>query len=186
MNVFFFLFSFLIIFSCLLMINSSNPVHSVFWLVFTFITSSWILIYLNLNFIPVIIILIYVGAIAILFLFVIMMLDILQLNLISNINNSMPLIILSLSMIIMILSSLNLNLIYSNLNELNLNLLNKSEILLIGGSIYTFFWEIFIIISILLLIAMIGAIILTLESKKTSKLQNLSNQHHRNNSWILI
>ena len=71
-------------------ITSTNPVHSIFWLVLVFLHSSGFLISLTFDFIGLMVIIIYVGAITILFLFVIMMLDVIQLKKITSIFNITP------------------------------------------------------------------------------------------------
>ena len=73
-------------------IISSNPIHSVFWLVIVFLYSAGFLIAISFEFLALMIVIVYVGAIAILFLFVIMMLDIVQLRKITPINNIIPIL----------------------------------------------------------------------------------------------
>ena len=164
-----------------MIINSINPIHSIFWLVLTFLISSIILIILDFKFIPIILIIIYVGAIAILFLFVIMMLDIIQISSIININNSVPIIILLLSLVVLFFSQLDLLSFYTLSFQYNY-IISSSDIITISHLIYSNYWEGLIYTSLLLLIAMIGTIILTLESNRITKIQNLSLQHQRNNS----
>nr|AER54505.1 NADH dehydrogenase subunit 6 [Ectopleura larynx] len=182
MNIVILFFFILLLSSCLLVINSINPIHSIFWLVLTFILSAIILIILDFKFIPIILVIIYVGAIAILFIFVIMMLDVVQISLIININNSIPIILIILSLSSFFFSKLDLLSFLSSKTH-NYEIINSNDIIIISNILYSNYWESFIYISVLLLIAMIGTIILTLENKKTTKLQNLNFQHHRNNSW---
>nr|WJJ70021.1 NADH dehydrogenase subunit 6 [Physonectae sp.] len=182
----FYFFSLLILFSTIMAIISFNPIHSVFWLVFIFLTTSGLLISLGLNFIPLIIIIIYVGAIAILFLFVIMMLDIIELIEISSINNILPILFIigiNISLELLFVFKNNFE-NYINLSFINWSFENINQIYLIGCIIYSDYFYPFILISILLLIAMIGAIVLTLELSIITKKQILINQHQRNNSWI--
>nr|YP_010890020.1 NADH dehydrogenase subunit 6 [Erenna sirena]WJJ70007.1 NADH dehydrogenase subunit 6 [Erenna sirena] len=178
-------FSLLILFSTIMAIISLNPIQSVFWLVLIFLTSSGLLISLNLNFIPLMIIIIYVGAIAILFLFVIMMLDIIELIKITSINNILPILfIVGINIILELLLIFKDNLKdYIKLDFINWSFENVDQINLIGNIIYSDYFYPFILISILLLIAMIGAIVLTLELSIITKRQILINQHQRNNSW---
>nr|YP_010890007.1 NADH dehydrogenase subunit 6 [Stephalia dilata]WJJ69994.1 NADH dehydrogenase subunit 6 [Stephalia dilata] len=180
---FFFL---LILFSTIMTIISFNPIHSVFWLVFTFLTSSGLLISLGLNFLPLIIIIIYIGAIAILFLFVIMMLDIIELTEITSITNILPIlfiIIINMILELLLISKDNFR-EFLCINIKNWSFENIDQIYLIGNIIYSEYFYPFILISILLLIAMVGAIVLTLELSPLTKRQTLINQHQRNNSWI--
>lgn len=162
-------------------ISSYNPIHSVFWLVLVFLQSSIFLISLSYEFLGLMLIIIYVGAIAILFLFVIMMLDIYQISRIINFNNILPVIVLLVLQILLINHSnhFEFTLISSN----NWFFSKESHISLISKTIYNDLGFVFIVISILLLVAMIGAIILTLETNEITKKQGLSIQHQRNNSW---
>ena len=75
-SILFFIFSFIGLVSAFSVISSVNPVHSVLFLVLSFLCFSGLLFLLGLEFIPIILVIIYVGAVAVLFLFVVMMLDI--------------------------------------------------------------------------------------------------------------
>lgn len=164
-----------------MVITSLNPIHSVFWLVLVFLNTSALLILLGFNFIPLMLIVVYVGAIAILFLFVIMMLDILQLRRIESISNVIPLV---LCIFINVLTQLllyfkNYNL-FINIENLSLwQLDSNSQINIIAKVMYSFYSYPFIIISLLLLVAMVGAIILVLDLGIISRKQTLVEQHQR-------
>nr|YP_010889981.1 NADH dehydrogenase subunit 6 [Rhizophysa eysenhardtii]WJJ69942.1 NADH dehydrogenase subunit 6 [Rhizophysa eysenhardtii] len=179
-------FSLLIIFSVVMAIVSFNPIHSVFWLVFVFLSSSSLLISMGVDFIPLIIIIVYVGAIAILFLFVIMMLDVIQLKQITSIKHILPILIISgVNIIMELLIIFRSDVIFGN----NVGLVywsfeNTGQVHLIASMIYSDFFYPLALLSILLLIAMIGAIVLTLELGLITRKQVLSDQHHRNNSWV--
>lgn len=162
-------------------ISSYNPIHSVFWLVIVFLQSSIFLISLSYEFLGFMLIIIYVGAIAILFLFVIMMLDIFQLTKISNFNNIIPIVILFLFQLIFLDKVNDNNLEVTHIKDWFIS--KSSHIDIISETLYNDFGVIFIIISILLLVAMVGAIVLTLEVNEITKKQLLTNQHQRNNSW---
>ena len=187
MEQFFFFLSLIIIISAIMTITSYNPIHSVFWLVIVFLNSAGLLISLKFEFISLMLIIIYVGAIAILFLFVIMMLDILQLKRTSKINHIIPIIILTSVNIILqtwwIYNQSNFTFLWSSLlKEWDFEIINHMNTL--GLILYTEYAYPFIILSLLLLVAMIGAIVLTLELGLITRRQSLTNQHHRNNSWI--
>lgn len=181
------IFSFIIILCSMITILSFNPIHSIIWLVLTFISSSLLIISLGYDFIGLIVIIVYVGAIAILFLFVIMMLDILQLKKITPTNHLFLLIfflgVISIVQLwfLSIESKENFNPNYL-LNEwkfdFNQHLFSFSVLL------YNKFYNIIIIISLILLIGMVGVILLSLDWSILTKRQNLSKQHHRNNSWV--
>ena len=175
------LLSFISLIGAIMVITSLNPIHSVFWLVLLFLNTSSLLILLGFNFIPLMLIIVYVGAIAILFLFVIMMLDILQLKKIESISNVIPII---LCVFINILTQLILYFrdynIILNLDDLSVWYLNSdSQVSFISKILYSFYGYPFIIISLLLLVAMVGAIILVLDLGILSRKQTLVDQHQR-------
>ena len=175
------LLSFISLIGAVMVITSLNPIHSVFWLVLLFLNTSALLILLGFNFIPLMLIIVYVGAIAILFLFVIMMLDILQLKKVESISNIIPII---LCVFINILTQLILYFkdynIILNLNDLSIWYLNSdSQVSFISKILYSFYGYPFIIISLLLLVAMVGAIILVLDLGTLSRKQILVDQHQR-------
>ena len=173
--------SFITLLGAIMVISSLNPIHSVFWLVLVFLNSSILLILLGFNFIPLMLIIVYVGAIAILFLFVIMMLDILQLRRIESISNIIPMVICifvnSLSYILLYFKDYTLLIKLLDSNIWNLN--PESQINFIAKSLYSFYSYPFIIISLLLLVAMVGAIILVLDLGLITKRQALIDQHQR-------
>ena len=76
MNVFFFLFSSIIILSSIAVISSRNPVHSVLFLILAFVNAAGIFVLAGAEFLAMILLIVYVGAVAVLFLFVVMMLNI--------------------------------------------------------------------------------------------------------------
>lgn len=175
------LLSFISLIGAIMVVTSLNPIHSVFWLVLLFLNTSSLLILLGFNFIPLMLIIVYVGAIAILFLFVIMMLDILQLKKVESISNVIPII---LCVFINILTQLILYFrdynIILNLDDLSVWYLNSdSQVSFISKILYSFYGYPFIIISLLLLVAMVGAIILVLDLGILSRKQNLVDQHQR-------
>ena len=173
--------SFITLTGAIMVISSLNPIHSVFWLVLVFLNSSILLILLGFNFIPLMLIIVYVGAIAILFLFVIMMLDILQLRRVESISNIIPIIICVfvniLTYVLLYFRDFNMFVNFSNSSLWNLN--SESQINFIAKSLYSFYGYPFIIISLLLLVAMVGAIILVLDLGIITRRQVLTDQHQR-------
>lgn len=165
----------------IMVITSLNPIHSVFWLVLVFLNSSAILLLLGFSFVPLMLIIVYVGAIAILFLFVIMMLDILQLKRTESITNIIPIVICIFGNVLSYIY------IYFKGNDLKLNinsyyswyLNSESQISNISKLLYTYFSYPFIIISLLLLVAMVGAIVLVLDLGLITRRQSLTTQHQR-------
>ena len=76
MLILFYFFSFVLILSSLFVVFSSNPVHSVLFLIFTFFNAAVIFLLSNAEFLAMTLLIVYVGAVAVLFLFVVMMLNI--------------------------------------------------------------------------------------------------------------
>lgn len=173
--------SFIIIIGAIMVITSLNPIHSVFWLVLVFLNSSILLLLLGYNFLPLMIIIVYVGAIAILFLFVIMMLDIIQLKKVESITNTIPIILCvfinCLSYIIIYFNGFNLLIHFVSNNSWSLQ--SNSQVKLISKLMYSYYCYPFIIISLLLLVAMIGAIVLVLDLSIITRRQLLVEQHQR-------
>jgi len=173
--------SFITLAGAIMVISSLNPIHSVFWLVLVFLNSSILLILLGFNFIPLMLIIVYVGAIAILFLFVIMMLDILQLRRVESISNIIPIVVCVfvnvLTYVLLYFKDFSIYVNFSNSNLWNLN--SESQVNFIAKSLYSFYGYPFIIISLLLLVAMIGAIILVLDLGLITRRQILTDQHQR-------
>ena len=174
-------FSILILFSAFTAILSYNPIHSVFWLVLVFIQSAILSIMLAYEYLGLVIVIVYIGAIAILFLFVIMMLDIFQLKTLMQFNNMIPMIILA-CWEMCFGSKMQIYIeIYRQTQDWRLDY--ESHVILLSKTIYNDLGFLLIVTSFLLLVAMIGAIVITLETNEITKKQNLSTQHHRNNSW---
>jgi NADH-ubiquinone oxidoreductase chain 6 len=157
-------------------IISKNPIVSVLYLIGLFATISIYLIFLGLNFIGLAYLLVYVGAVSILFLFILMLINIRISELLSDTNNSIPLAIIITIVFVYpinrILPSNNFD--YSFLNNIkNISfatsknwdgtLTDASHITSIGNIMYTSYSIWLIITSIILLLAMVGAIVITLK-----------------------
>ena len=161
----FFFFSFVIILSSLLVVFSSNPVHSVLFLIFTFFNSAIIFLILNAEFLAMTLLIVYVGAVAVLFLFVVMMLDISESLIKDGFLKYFPFGLLLISIffleLYMIFNADNLPIpseIKISLTDLMKLGINNTES--IGLFLYTDYFIIFQISGFLLLLAMIGAIVL--------------------------
>lgn len=166
-------------------ISSTNPIHSVFWLVLVFIYTAVILLCIGLEFLGLILVVIYVGAITILFLFVVMMLDIIQLRKISPIGNITPILFILfgviLSQVWFYLSKEGIEIdVVSNFESITV----LTDLQSLSSVLYNEFTLPLLLISLLLLVAMVGAIVLTLDTQHITRRQSLTDQHHRNNSWV--
>lgn len=175
----FFSLSFLLVLSALLVISAQNPVHSVFFLILVFLTSAIFLFLLEVEFLSLLFVLVYVGAIAVLFLFVVMMLDIKVTRAENDFFIYVPMgIFLGLIFFLEVFMTLGENFVpISPLDSsqlytswiLNLDTLSNIEVL--GQLIYTYYFFYFLIAGIILLVAMVGAIVLTLNFRQKAKHQ---------------
>jgi NADH-quinone oxidoreductase subunit J len=163
-----FLIYLLIIIAGLLVIFSKNTVQSVLYLILVFLLCSLLFIYLGADFIGLIILIVYIGAIAVLFLFVVMMLNIRLLEDSFNIYIYIPIIIfISLIIIFQVIyfffNIFNIIEIDNLVYYVNWNFSNNVQISSIGELLFNKLYILFIGAAILLFIAMIGAIILTMD-----------------------
>jgi NADH:ubiquinone oxidoreductase subunit 6 (subunit J) len=177
-TMYFFTLSFGTVASGIMVISALNPVHSVFWLVMAFISSAALFILLGVDFIALMFIIIYVGAIAILFLFVIMMLNLTDFTPAfrrggeADMTNYVPIGLAVGTLFFEAIASSWLIMggpyVYRGLlgtwDLANPWFLKKyHNIEAIGRILYTDCYYIFILVSFILLVAMIGAIVLTQE-----------------------
>lgn len=174
------------ILTAFLVISKNNPVHSVFFLVLTFGNTSALLLLLGVEFLAIIFWIVYVGAIAILFIFVIKLINIKVVELLDNSSRYLPIgfiigLILLFEIYIYINSYTNIenadNLLeLNNLNFIFTNIFNSTNIELLAQILYTDYWLNLIIASLILLVAMIGAILLTLGHESDVKRQDIFTQ----------
>ena len=179
-SILFFIFSFLILASALLVITSKNPVNSVIFLIFSFFNAAGIFLIAGAEFLALIMLIVYVGAVAVLFLFVVMMLDLNfeELNKKTNFVKTGIItagILISEMIVLFVYYPEEQSLIINKNNELNS--LTNTEI--IGSKIYTEHFYHFQIAGLILLVAMIGAIVLTLRHRDNVRRQVISSQVSR-------
>ena len=173
----FYLFSFIIILCSIGVISTKNPVYAVLFLILAFINSSILFLFLNAEFLAMLLIVVYVGAVAVLFLFVVMMLNINNEEKKSKIQKFTPFTLVLVSIVFIELSFVFLsdNKHLTMLAETeNLSLTNNTVFL--GNILYTDYALLFQLSGIILLVAMIGAIVLTLRSRDGVKKQIIRNQ----------
>ena len=174
LGTFYFFASFLIV-TCISVIFSKNPVNSVLFLVLAFLNSTFSFILIGAEFVGIILAIVYIGAVAILFLFVVMMLDIQITTLMFNIKRYIPLALLFAGVILAEIIYLTVfKSSKSNLSEIIRSSNNTEEI---GNVLYTKYFIDFQLSGIVLLLAMIGAIVLTHVYRPTIKRQNIDKQN---------
>ena len=172
--------SIIIIISSLLVIISKNPIHSVLFLILVFFNTSILFLFSNAEFLAMVVLIVYIGAVAVLFLFVIMMLDINITKLRQTFLNYLPIglfvgfIILLELFYVVSQSRLDFAQTSSIDNNISGQILDNTKI--IGNILYTDYFLLFQISGIILLVAMIGAIFLTIRKREGIKKQNIYKQ----------
>ncbi len=178
--LFFYLFAGLSIISGVMVIAARNPVHAVLFLILAFFNVAGLFLLLGAEFLAVILLIVYVGAVAVLFLFVVMMLDVDFAELKSGFLSYLPVGLMIggvlLLEIIMAASAWVLNPEISKLEKtkaIDENLTNTEAF---GRVLYTDHLYYFEAAGILLLVAMVGAIVLTLRTREGVKRQDIRAQ----------
>jgi len=188
-SIFFYTFSFIAIVSAIMLTVSKNTVHSVFFLILDFISISCLFIMIGAEFLGMMMLIVYVGAVAILFLFVVMMLNVAQQKnewFVSTKNSKHIPVGLLISLIIffeliVVVGGWKFkpDLITSMSSSINQDISNTHSI---GSVIYTDYIHIFQLSGMILLVAMIGAIILTFRQRSGLKRQSYFRQISREKS----
>jgi len=177
-TAFFYLFGGLTIVSGMGVVLARNTMHSVMFLVFCFFNAAGLFFMLDAEFLGIILILIYVGAVMVLFMFVIMMLEVNQAKLREGFLQYLPLggmiaIILLIEFIAAGSSGVFTSGAVTEIQHHGQEVNNTSEI---GQILYTQYLLGFEIAAIILLVALIGAVVLTIRTRKDAKYQNMSAQ----------
>ena len=178
----FYLFATIVIASAAMVIFARNPVHSVMWLILAFFNAAGLMLLAGAEFIAMLLVIVYVGAVAVLFLFVVMMLNIDFAELRAGFVRYLPLgalvaIILVAELIFAVgaWSAGGVDLAARAAPAVT----DKSNIQQIGELLYTRYIFLFEAAGIVLLVAMIGAIVLTHRQRGGVRTQNISAQNQR-------
>ena len=178
----FYLFALSTITGGLFTVLSRNPVHSVLWLILSFLSSAGLFILLGAEFVAMLLIIVYVGAVAVLFLFVVMMLDVDFASLKAEMSKYLP---LGLLIVVILLMELAMGLavwvpadgaqaVRSAPTPIEFH--NTAAL---GLLLYDKYFLLFQLAGLILLVAMIGAIVLTLRHRKDVKRQDILAQIYR-------
>ena len=178
----FYLFSLSAIAGGLMTVISRNPVHSVLWLILAYLSSAGLFVLLGAEFLAMLLIIVYVGAVAVLFLFVVMMLDVDFSTLKAEMAGYLPVALLIGVVLVMQLgmafgvwsyaeTALGAREVLANSEHHNTKAL--------GLILYDRYFILFQLSGLILLVAMIGAIVLTLRHRKNVKRQNILSQIYR-------
>ena len=177
--LFFYLFASVAIASAVMVISSRNPVHSVLFLILCFFNAAGLFILLGAEFLAMILVVVYVGAVAVLFLFVVMMLDVDFVQLRQGMLNYLPvggtigLIVLVELALVVGTWAISSDALTAAAAPSPGNVTNTEAL---GQILYTKYVYFFEAAGLVLLVAMIGAIVLTLRHKQGIKRQDISVQ----------
>jgi NADH-quinone oxidoreductase subunit J len=178
----FYLFAILVIASGTLTIAARNPVHSVLWLILAFFNAAGLMLIVGAEFIAMLLVIVYVGAVAVLFLFVVMMLDVDFAELRAGVARYWPfatlLAVVLLAEIIFAVAAWNAGGIATVEKAAPVDAA-VPNIQALGTVLYTRYLYIFEGAGLVLLVAMIGAIVLTHRQRRDSRAQNVSRQNQR-------
>jgi NADH-quinone oxidoreductase subunit J len=170
--------------AALMVTLSRNPVHSVLWLILTFLSAAGLFVLLGAEFVAMLLIIVYVGAVAVLFLFVVMMLDIDFSELKGEMAKYMPLGLL-VGVVVLMQLALGVGAWVTSDGAMGLrgavtpDASKVENTRALGMLIYDKYLLLFQLSGLILLVAMIGAIVLTLRHRKDIKRQNVLHQMWR-------
>ena len=176
----FYLFATLTIASAVAVIFARNPVHSVLWLILAFFNAAGLMLLLGAEFIAMLVVIVYVGAVAVLFLFVVMMLDIDFASLRSGFTKNLPFgLILAVVLLAEILIAGLSWKAGPGLSGRHIVQGSQPNIVALGQLLYSRYLFAFELAGLILLVAMIGAIVLTHRSRRDTRPQSVAKQNAR-------
>ncbi|WP_172299915.1 NADH-quinone oxidoreductase subunit J [Pseudoruegeria sp. HB172150] len=180
----FYVFSIVVLTAGLFTVVSRNPVHSVLWLILAFLSAAGLFVLLGAEFVAMLLIIVYVGAVAVLFLFVVMMLDVDFAELKAEMARYMP-----LALLIGVVLLMEMGLAYGTWVTAegvtvaeSMGAIATPEVhntAALGQLIYDDYIILFQLAGLILLVAMIGAIVLTLRHRTWIKRQDILAQMYR-------
>jgi NADH-quinone oxidoreductase subunit J len=180
--LFFYLFAGICVASAFMVIAARNPVHSVLYLILAFVNAAGLFVMLGAEFLAMILIVVYVGAVAVLFLFVVMMLDVDFTELKKGVLQYLPVgfviggIFLAELLLVVFAWTIGPNVPQAIAAPITAK---TSNIEVIGLVLYTRYAYFFEAAGIILLVAMVGAIVLTLQHRVRVRRQNIPEQNAR-------
>ncbi|WP_425039551.1 NADH-quinone oxidoreductase subunit J [Primorskyibacter sp. S187A] len=178
----FYLFAISCVTGGLFTVISRNPVHSVLWLILSFLSAAGLFVLMGAEFLAMLLIIVYVGAVAVLFLFVVMMLDVDFAELKAEMAKYMPLALL-IAVILLMQFALAYGAWDSNAAAEGLRAqpvpVDRHNTEALGLILYDEYFLLFQLSGLILLVAMIGAIVLTLRHRSDVKRQDVLAQMYR-------
>jgi NADH-quinone oxidoreductase subunit J len=177
----FYLFATLTIASAVAVIFARNPVHSVLWLILSFFNAAGLMLLVGAEFIAMLVVIVYVGAVAVLFLFVVMMLDVDFASLRSGFTRNLPfgiiIALVLLAEIIVAVSAWQAGPTMSGRHVVQAPAV--PNIVALGQLLYSRYLLPFELAGLILLVAMVGAIVLTHRRRRDTRPQKVSRQVRR-------
>ena len=179
--IFFYIFAFIAVAAAFMVISARNPVHSVLFLILTFFNAAGLFLLTGAEFLAMILLVVYVGAVAVLFLFVVMMLDVDFAELKSGALQYAPIgaligLILAAELIVVLGGYAFAPQLADKISQPTPELATRHNTAALGDILYTDYVFFFQIAGMVLLVAMIGAIVLTLRHKVGIKRQSIAAQ----------
>ena len=177
----FYLLAAVTLISAFLVVIGRNPVHSVLFLILTFFSAAGLFVLLGAEFLAMLLIVVYVGAVAVLFLFVVMMLDVDFSALRAGFASNLP---IGLGVALVLAGEM----VFTSVVVANNGVTRATPMAAPGGAtnaeaigrvLYTDYFYFFQAAGLVLLVAMIGAIVLTHRDRRRAKTQDLGTQHRR-------
>ncbi len=179
-SIAFYLMATVTVVAALLVVTARNPVHSVLWLILAFFSAAGLFVLMGAEFLAMLLVVVYVGAVAVLFLFVVMMLDVDFVRLREGYARYLPLAAIVagvlLAEMIMITLAVVQGGVAADATAPVVATADRTNIEAIGRVLYTDYVYFFQAAGIVLLVAMIGAITLTLRHKPGIKRQKVAEQ----------
>jgi NADH-quinone oxidoreductase subunit J len=178
-TLFFYLFSAVVIASAVMVVGARNPVHSVLFLILAFFNAAGLFLLLGAEFLAMILVVVYVGAVAVLFLFVVMMLDVDFVELRQGFLNYLP--VGALVGVVLLAELLIVFAGWAFAPDTQMHVVvpiagGASNTAALGSVLYTRYAYYFEAAGLVLLVAMVGAIVLTLQHKPNVKRQSIADQ----------
>jgi NADH-quinone oxidoreductase subunit J len=180
----FYLFAFTGVLAGILVVFARNPVHSVLWLILAFFAAAGLFVLMGAEFVAMLMLIVYVGAVAVLFLFVVMMLDVDFAELRSKLAQFLP-----VGMLIAVVLLVQLGFAFGGWEATDAALAQRAAVTpapeavhntaALGNLLYTRYVLLFQLAGLILLVAMIGAIVLTLRRRAGVKKQSVIAQMYR-------
>ena len=180
----FYMFAVITVTAGLMVTLSRNPVHSVLWLILAFLSTSVLFVMLGAEFVAMLLVIVYVGAVAVLFLFVVMMLDIDFAALKGELARYMPLgLLIGVVLLMQVAIGVGVWQVADGAEGLRQAVApaptEMENTRALGMILYDRYFLLFQLSGLILLVAMIGAILLTLRHRKDVKRQNVLQQMWR-------